>query len=274
MVVTCCIGNCKSLWIRGDIITFHCFPKDESLRKQWISAIPSNILRTTDITQHSRLCSKHFTAECFTESTSFKSLRNMLNKNAVPTIFEEYQESQYQLVELEKETLPNILNIEVDPLDISNENCKMEKPNVSYILKREIGVQTLKRNFDESEKIIQSLTKRLKQRDKKIKDLEERLKKKETEEKNDSMKMIKDAVNKYICEERKELFLHEFANNETGSSKKTYSEYMRQFAAATYHHSPKVYKILKKLITLPTTYTAARWLIDFSQDPQFMEEIK
>jgi len=144
---------------------------------------------------------------------------------------------------------------------------------VSYILKREIGVQTLKRNF-ESEKIIQSLTKRLKQRDKKIKDLEERLKKKETEEKSDSMKMIKDAVNKYICEERKELFLHEFANNETGSSKKTYSEYMRQFAAATYHHSPKVYKILKKLITLPTTYTAARWLIDFSQDPQFMEEIK
>lgn len=145
---------------------------------------------------------------------------------------------------------------------------------MSCTLKREIGVQTLKRSYDESEKIIQSLRKRLKQRDDKIKDLEECLKKKKTEEKSDSMKMIKDAINKYICEERKELFLHEFANNETGITKKTYSEYMRQFAAAVYYHSPKVYKILKKLITLPTTNTASKWLIDFNQDPHFVEEIK
>jgi len=70
------------------------FPKNENRRRQWLSSIPVNLLKNKNFSSI-KICSKHFTLESF---IIYKhTLRNILNQDAIPTIFEEYQQQSVQL---------------------------------------------------------------------------------------------------------------------------------------------------------------------------------
>lgn len=60
---------------------FFSFPKDADRRKLWEINIRRENFKATD---HSRVCSKHFTEDCFDRE---KFGAHWLKKNAVPTIF-------------------------------------------------------------------------------------------------------------------------------------------------------------------------------------------
>jgi len=130
-------------------------------------------------------------------------------------------------------------------------------------------VQTLKRSCDKTcQEYVHSLKKRLKTRDNKIKYLEDRLK--EAEEKGDAMKIIEDALNQYVSQEKRELFWNELRNN--ASTKKTYSENIKEFAMTMYYYNPKAYDFLREKLTLPHSATLRQWMVKCNCNPGFLQE--
>ena len=87
----CVAAGCSNTARPG--ITLYKFPKDPVLRKQWERQVQRTRVKWT-ATESSVLCSKHFSVECFEESTalasqfgiSYKRSRRLV-RGAVPTIF-------------------------------------------------------------------------------------------------------------------------------------------------------------------------------------------
>lgn len=121
-----------------------------------------------------------------------------------------------------------------------------------------------KKKYKQHEK---NLLKRLKRRDKKIKEMTKNIKEmtillKAAEEKNNGIKILEDALIKYIDEENRELFLNEIWNN--CSAKKIYTENIKQFATTMYNYSPRAYDFLREKLTLPHSATLRKWTAEHS----------
>ncbi|XP_055943111.1 THAP domain-containing protein 1-like [Argiope bruennichi] len=100
-------------------ITFHKFPKDISLRNEWLLALRRENFRPT---KYSRLCSEHFSEDQI-DRTSLACVR--LRANAVPTIFKGY---------------PKHLQKKLNQLSTENENmmglkrkCTVEEDDEDYM---------------------------------------------------------------------------------------------------------------------------------------------
>ena len=96
MVKRCVAAGCSST--NSDGVSLHLFPKDQSLRKQWIKQVQRHRAKWT-ATSYSVLCSKHFSDDCFEIEHKFASSfglksRKKLKPDAVPTIFERPSDSQ------------------------------------------------------------------------------------------------------------------------------------------------------------------------------------
>ncbi|GBO14552.1 DNA transposase THAP9, partial [Araneus ventricosus] len=82
MVVSCCAYGCTERFVKGGHFTFHCFPKDVFRRNLWEKQLRRDNFTSNNST---RICSKHFEAECF-EKEQFGKKR--LKPDAVPTKFD------------------------------------------------------------------------------------------------------------------------------------------------------------------------------------------
>ncbi|XP_020299063.1 THAP domain-containing protein 1-like [Pseudomyrmex gracilis] len=81
MVQTCCVTNCKERQKRDRTISFHQFPKNPELQQQWRKAIKCGNFNPSS---HARVCSKHFSSDCFVESPW--SSKRILKSNAIPNV--------------------------------------------------------------------------------------------------------------------------------------------------------------------------------------------
>ncbi|XP_013164470.1 PREDICTED: uncharacterized protein LOC106115587 [Papilio xuthus] len=77
-MITCVF--CKTQYEKGSGISLHKFPKGGAL-KRWLNNMKLDNFIPTD---NDRLCSKHFTAECFSKHKT----RTTLNRSSIPTIFD------------------------------------------------------------------------------------------------------------------------------------------------------------------------------------------
>ncbi|XP_032665219.1 THAP domain-containing protein 2-like [Odontomachus brunneus] len=80
---TCCACGYKLHPEKHDI-SFHKFPKDESLNKAWCSAVGFNFSSSKTAV----LCSQHFVNTCFFYPPGGMHQRKHIKKGSVPTIFE------------------------------------------------------------------------------------------------------------------------------------------------------------------------------------------
>ncbi|XP_014860505.1 PREDICTED: uncharacterized protein LOC106928634 isoform X2 [Poecilia mexicana] len=77
----CCVPFCSA---SSKCNSFHSFPTDSDLRKQWLI----NIRRDPyTVTAHTKICSGHFTSDQLIEPTSLTGGRRLV-KGAVPTLFQ------------------------------------------------------------------------------------------------------------------------------------------------------------------------------------------
>nr|CAD7424290.1 unnamed protein product [Timema monikensis] len=88
MVASCSAYNCQERYVKGGDITFHSFPKNEELKRKWVLLTRrQNFIPT----QASKLCSKHFTSDCFDNDSQCQSTtirkKTKLKQDAVPSIF-------------------------------------------------------------------------------------------------------------------------------------------------------------------------------------------
>ncbi|XP_076383492.1 THAP domain-containing protein 2-like isoform X2 [Megalopta genalis] len=85
MGLICCFKDCKEKQNSDEKISFHQFPNDPELRKQWIQAVQRENFKPSSQT---KVCSKHFANDCFIQSGW--SSRRTLKPDAVPdTILDE-----------------------------------------------------------------------------------------------------------------------------------------------------------------------------------------
>ena len=59
----CCVKGCRS--IKGEGNTFHRFPKDELLKRKWVSFVTET---GGESKPHSEICSVHFDEQCYTNA--------------------------------------------------------------------------------------------------------------------------------------------------------------------------------------------------------------
>ena len=64
----CAAFGCNNNSSKGARVSFFDFPKDKSLRKQWILKVKRKNWRPS---RHARLCSEHFEEGAFVQSPSF-----------------------------------------------------------------------------------------------------------------------------------------------------------------------------------------------------------
>ena len=89
-MVQCAAFNCQNYSKSGYGVSFFRFPKDKALLKAWIHFIKRKNFKPTE---HSRICSVHFTRECFEQNLDvldqlgIKPAKLTLTKGAIPTIF-------------------------------------------------------------------------------------------------------------------------------------------------------------------------------------------
>ena len=87
----CIAAGCDT--VSGKGYSFHKFPKNETLRRRWVSAVKRQRSNRNGPSADSQLCSKHFTEDCFiTEGVRFRDEMGIptlkrLKPDAVPTVF-------------------------------------------------------------------------------------------------------------------------------------------------------------------------------------------
>ena len=82
--------NCSKT--HQDGVSLHGFPTDSLLRLEWTRQVQRTCSNWTGPSQHSVICSNHFTSDCFEDDTAIAvqfgiEKRVRLKPNAVPTVF-------------------------------------------------------------------------------------------------------------------------------------------------------------------------------------------
>lgn len=110
------------------------------------------------------------------------------------------------------------------------------------------------------------MVKRLKRSEAKVKKLEEdRRNKKE----GNHMKLLEEAVHKFISEEKRELLWNEILCST--SLKPTYNDNIKDFAITLHYYSPKAYEFVREKIKLPHIATLRKWMAQYNCDPGFLQ---
>ena len=87
----CVAAGCDT--VSGMGYSLHSFPKDETTRRKWTSAVKRQRVNWDGPSSRSLLCSKHFKEDCFvTEGVRYRDAlgvpaQKRLKPDAVPTIF-------------------------------------------------------------------------------------------------------------------------------------------------------------------------------------------
>ena len=91
MLKRCIATRCSTS--SGEGYSLHAFPRDESIRKKWITAVKWQRSNWSGPTAYSVLCSKHFEADCYAlEGSCYRDTvgipaKKRLKPDTVPTIF-------------------------------------------------------------------------------------------------------------------------------------------------------------------------------------------
>ena len=87
----CVAAGCDTVGGKG--YSLHSFPKDETMRRKWTSAVKRQRAKWDGPSSSSFLCSRHFKEDCFvTEGVKYRDEMGIpalkrLKPDAVPTIF-------------------------------------------------------------------------------------------------------------------------------------------------------------------------------------------
>lgn len=68
MPYNCCVPQCNSTTKKNKDLMFHTFPKVKSRQREWLVAIKSAKVPSV----HAKVCSKHFTEDCYTVTSMGK----------------------------------------------------------------------------------------------------------------------------------------------------------------------------------------------------------
>ena len=91
MVKRCVSAGCSKTYRDG--VSLYAFPRDPSIRQQWVKQVQRTRAQWSGPTEHSVLCSPHFDDSCFEPDSALAAKmglvkRRRLKPDAVPTVLE------------------------------------------------------------------------------------------------------------------------------------------------------------------------------------------
>ncbi|KAL4082634.1 hypothetical protein QTP88_029695 [Uroleucon formosanum] len=260
-------------------IHFHRFPlKRPEVLKKWLHEI-----RRKNFTpnQYSYLCSEHFTPSDYLNESRPELDKKLLKDEAVPSVFkfpqhlQKKQKASRPLLEnRQKANDQNMIHAE-----IVNEAGKDSSTNTMFYQsetshqKEDKMVQCNIKTFNKKlyQNKIKILQQRLKRRNSKIKSLKDlilRIKKNVTSS-DEVTQMLEDNFGGFPLT----LLLHEHKSKMLHKKGVRYTNAMKDFAKTLFFYSPKAYKYVCKMFTLPHPSTIRKWLSSIECEPGFLEEV-
>ncbi|XP_013408482.1 uncharacterized protein LOC106172366 isoform X2 [Lingula anatina] len=135
----CCVVYCKSIGFGptedGRKITYHKFPKDKALRKQWLANIKREEGESFQIKAYTKVCSLHFKEEDF-EYVVYCGRRYLL-PGSVPTIFDCWKDITHSIPPRKPRTKKEALQFqEVSQIQSTPPSQTKASPRTSEVLNR------------------------------------------------------------------------------------------------------------------------------------------
>ena len=269
MVHSCCIKNCKSEWKKTEGVTFHSFPLKVEFHEKFVAAIPQSL--RPKVGKHSKVCSRHFTTDCFQPVTS-TSVRRILKRHATPTLFNCHSDctpTNMALSNGPSTSNTNVVIAEEKPPNDNSSQSTMEQcssmgirnvgvqtmEQCSSIEKKDVGVQLTDKCLPPTETVlglrhkIRILQKRLLRRDARwnaMTDIIRNLKQNRT-----STQSLEEALQSRFSGFSLDMLKNEIRNSSIPRNRKRYSEEIKSFALTLYSYSPKAYHFIRRKLNLP-----------------------
>ncbi|CAH2108786.1 unnamed protein product [Euphydryas editha] len=274
-MVHCCVIGCNSRSERKlENITFHSFTKDTTLRDSWIT---STGRRNWTPGKNTRICSKHFTENCFKRTQRM----TFLNASSVPTLF-------IHRFPIHSDGNPRVeissTCVTTDP--IMQHKSYVDKPSTST---KSIEMDIIKHPTHEAvttptmtprkKKLIKKLNRQTilaESRKKKLAIV--RSKCRRIEKKNAELSAIIEKLqSKNLINQETADFLSLIDHQKTDflqSNKSKFSPEVRKFALNLHFISPRAYNFVRQSFNtcLPHARTLARWYETVDGEPGFCSE--
>lgn len=109
-MVYCCVPYCRSSSRNKEGVSFHQFPSNSDLFKQWLQVISRDNFTINDKSPSSVVCSKHFKQEDFIPGLKLRKLVS----NAVPSIFENYPSYKIPALKSRRQLIRNDADAEIN----------------------------------------------------------------------------------------------------------------------------------------------------------------
>ncbi|KAG8173931.1 hypothetical protein JTE90_014540 [Oedothorax gibbosus] len=278
-------------------ITFHRFPKEEILRKEWAKAVKRD---NWNPSKHSVLCSEHFEESDFDKCSTF---RVYLKPNVVPSVFKAFpkhlqkvkhtrrpihRQLSLEKVKAHERANASTICIATDCIDDDSESVpvlqagnssevQLEETNAS-VSEGQTEVACLKRKLEVAEASVQNCKKKIKllqqtnrRNQKKISDLKSLMK--ECKNKglitDDSLQILYKAAGP-----NKELITRQLCKVTNSPIAKFYSPELRKFALTLHFYSPRAYNYVRESFNscLPHPRTIGKWYQHVEVEPGFTSQ--
>ncbi|CAI6377434.1 unnamed protein product [Macrosiphum euphorbiae] len=280
MVVSCSGYGCTNRRQKENGIHFHRFPlKRPDVLKKWLHEI-----RRKNFTpnQYSYLCSEHFTPSDYLNESRPELDKKLLKDEAVPSVFkfpqhlQKKQKASRPLLQNRQKANDqnNMIHAEIvnEAGEDSSTNTMFYQSETSH-QKEDKMVQCNIKTFNKKlyQNKIKILQQRLKRRNSKIKSLKDlilRIKKNVTYS-DEVTQMLEENFGGFPLT----LLLHEHKSKMLHKKGVRYTNAMKDFAKTLFFYSPKAYKYVRKMFTLPHPSTIRKWLSSTECEPGFLEEV-
>ena len=254
--------------------SFHQFPNDPEIRRQWIIATKR---KNYNPGKFAYLCSDHFTLNSFVPDTA----KRKLYPNAVPSLFpslpEYMQPSPKRRPISEQRVISQIQSMLPEPEPSSShtssisENARNDastQTTAGEIQKLEQTVLTLRKKLVESRRRCKVKNNYKLRLIKKVKSLQELI----------SLLENQNLVSKETVTDLRRRFSEEGAVLmaqllQPGPRPKIYSAEVREFASILFFKSPSAYHFVRRFLQLPGTSTIRSWLSNHGCYPGFTNEV-
>ena len=289
----CCVAyGCSNNPVKDPNLSFHRFPSDTERKDKWANAVRRKGWKPTS---SSVLCSAHFTRDQFQVPPGLKQ-RARLHPTAIPTIFPshpvylqpEAKKPRRQLVRNEytpqrlqsppesesgsSATQSTSLSDTCTPGSSHSPDettipipCNESTPQKKVIprgrpkLSPKVRISCLTRRVNTLSQTVGRLRRKNAVMLKTIQML-----KKENKLNSCNLELMDSAIGELIKNEQK---------NKHIKTKKNYSPQIKTFAFTIFYYSPRVYRYLRTVFTLPNPRTIRRWLQTIHCEPGFQIEV-
>ncbi|KAI5706041.1 hypothetical protein M8J75_004328 [Diaphorina citri] len=303
MVKSCCAYGCTNRQKTGSGITFHSFPSDVELKRKWVKAIRRQGFEPS---RHTVICSSHFSANDFVESSTFKRI---LKPNVVPSIFSGFP-SYYQpppkksraerrstvlslasepstssslpsewvnIEEVEEEEDVEVIEVGLDGTTSMSKGTQTSPPKVDHkatqseikALPKEI--ENIQLKLYKSTRTIKSLRQKSRRKDKRILNLKDLVK--SLNQKGLASDDFQDLLLSEFSGTSREIFLNCKRNQGRIKGGQRYSQELKKFALTLYYSSPRAYKFCRPILKLPHPSSLANWISNVNVAPGFLKNV-